>query len=65
MAKQKAMEIILTKDGQISVEAIEFQGQGCKEFTKAMEDALGVATGDTLKPEFRQREQQARATQGH
>jgi hypothetical protein len=38
--------------GGITVEAEGFQGKGCTDATKAIEDALGSRTARTLKPEF-------------
>jgi hypothetical protein len=38
--------------GGITVEAEGFQGKGCTDATKAIEEALGSRTARTLKPEF-------------
>ena len=38
--------------GGIIVEAEGFQGKGCTDATKAIEEALGSRTARTLKPEF-------------
>lgn len=38
--------------GEIIVEAEGFQGKGCVEATKAIEDALGTRTSRGLKSEF-------------
>lgn len=38
--------------GGITVEAEGFQGKGCTDATKAIEEALGSRIARTLKPEF-------------
>lgn len=38
--------------GEIAVEADGFQGKGCVDATKAIEEALGTRTARGLKPEF-------------
>ena len=38
--------------GGITIEAEGFQGKGCTDATKAIEEALGSRTARTLKPEF-------------
>ena len=38
--------------GEIIVEAVGFQGKGCVDATKAIEEALGTRTSRGLKPEF-------------
>ena len=42
--------------GEITVEADGFQGKGCVDATKAIEEALGARTARDFKPEF-QRQQ--------
>lgn len=41
--------------GEVVVDAEGFQGKGCADATKAIEDALGTRTKRCLKPEFQQR----------
>lgn len=38
--------------GEIVVEADGFQGKGCVDATKAIEEALGTRSARALKPEF-------------
>jgi hypothetical protein len=42
----------VSPSGGITVEAEGFQGKGCTDATKAIEEALGSRTARTLKPEF-------------
>ena len=42
--------------GEITVEADGFQGKGCVDATKAIEEALGTRTARDLKPEFQRRQ---------
>lgn len=46
--------IDITPEGETTVEAHGYQGAGCKDATRAIENALGTTTGDTKKPEFTQ-----------
>ena len=39
-------------DGNIVVDAVGFKGAECEKATKAIEDALGMKTGGTKKPEY-------------
>lgn len=57
----KEIFITFDEDGNPVVEAKGFAGQGCKAATKPFEDALGVATQTTPKPEMSQVVAQGRA----
>jgi Protein of unknown function (DUF2997) len=49
------MEIVFTYDpqtGQITTEAIGYQGTACLKATKPFEDALGIVQTRSLKPEI-------------
>lgn len=46
----------ISPSGGITVEAEGFQGKGCTDATKAIEEALGSRTARTLKPEFARHE---------
>lgn len=46
----------ISPTGEITVEAVGFQGKGCIDATKAIEEALGSRTSRGLKPEFQRQE---------
>ena len=48
----KIISIIVDKVGQVSMQAHGFDGQTCKDATKALEQGLGVVLSD--KPTFDQ-----------
>ena len=48
----RRIHVKVSPSGEISVEAEGFNGKGCIDATKAIEDALGTRTGRTLKPQF-------------
>jgi len=48
----KRIEIIVAKDGQTRVETKGFLGSDCQGASRFIEQALGKATGEQLKPEF-------------
>ena len=48
----KTIEVIVTEDAIITVEAIGFHGKGCEKATKALEEALGKVVKRDKKPEF-------------
>jgi hypothetical protein len=56
----KKIEIIVSPNGEISINAVGFKGADCEKATRAMEEALGTVAQRTHKPEF-----QARATTKH
>ena len=49
---EKIIEIIVTPDGQTTVQAKSFAGESCRDATKRLELALGQAAGEQLTPEF-------------
>ena len=49
---EKMTKITFHKDGTRTVEAIGYQGQSCKEATKYLEDALGIAGEAVRKAEW-------------
>ncbi|WP_079912061.1 DUF2997 domain-containing protein [Paenibacillus sp. 32352] len=51
----KSIEIIVKKDGTLSIEAIGFQGKSCEAATQALEKALGMTEQRKKKPEYYQR----------
>ena len=46
------VEIVVSRDGTITVEAIGVVGAGCMELTRAMEEALGSVESRSCKVEF-------------
>ena len=48
----RSIIVKVSPSGEISVEAVGFQGKGCEAATKAIEEALGKRSDRTLKPEF-------------
>ena len=56
------IEITVSPEGAVSIKTSGFAGSSCRDATKAIEKALGVAGRETLLPEFH-REQQAQRRQ--
>ena len=52
----------ISPTGEVTVEAEGFQGKGCVDATKSIEDALGPRTSRGLKSEF-QRQQVTQRSQ--
>ena len=50
----KAIEITVSPEGEVTVEAMGFKGKGCRAATEAIEKALGVTGKRQHKPEFTQ-----------
>jgi hypothetical protein len=48
----KSISIIVDKVGQVAIQTHGFDGQSCKDATKAMERALGIVLSD--RPTFDQ-----------
>ena len=48
----KTIEIIVTPEGSFQIEAVGFQGTGCQEATRFLEEALGNIQQREKKPEF-------------
>jgi len=48
----RSIVVRISPSGEISVEAMGFQGKGCDAATRAIEDALGERKSRSLKPEF-------------
>ena len=57
------IEVIVSPTGDIVIEAIGFKGADCEAATRFLEEALGVLTAKTRKPEYHQAT--TRATQQH
>ena len=54
MNEKPEIIIEIDEDGNITFEVNNVKGQGCKELTKALEDALGEVTDRNYKEEFEQ-----------
>ena len=50
----QTIEIIITPDGQSRIETQGFTGSDCRTASRFLEQALGNATSEQLKPEFHQ-----------
>lgn len=48
------VEVTISNEGEVEVEAHGVKGSGCAALTKAIENAIGQTTSDRKKPEFTQ-----------
>ena len=48
----RTIEIIVSPEGDISINAIGFQGPDCEKATRALEEALGAVANRVKKPEY-------------
>ena len=46
------IEITVSPEGAVSIKTSGFTGSSCRDATKAIEKAMGVASKETLLPEF-------------
>ncbi len=49
---KRTIEIIVSPTGDITINAIGFQGADCEKATQALEQALGVVGQKVKKPEY-------------
>ena len=49
---EKKIEITVSPEGSVSIKTSGFTGSSCKDATRDIERALGVAGRETLLPEF-------------
>lgn len=49
---EKEIVVVIDTDGNVSVDAIGFHGEGCAEATKAITDTLGETLSEKKKPEY-------------
>lgn len=54
MGKDKEIEIIIEKDGSVTIEGINFEGKGCHEAIDHYLKKLGVAKSQKRKADFYQ-----------
>ena len=48
----KTIEILISPDGQINIEAVGFQGADCEQATAFLEKSLGKLNKRTRKPDY-------------
>jgi hypothetical protein len=46
------IEVIVSPQGEVTVETTGFKGKSCQDATRQLEQALGVVAGEQKKPEF-------------
>ncbi len=51
---KRTLHITIETTGDISIEAVGFQGADCEKATAFLEQALGVTTTKERKPEYHQ-----------
>ena len=51
----RTIEVIVSPDGGIQIDAIGFKGADCEQATRFLEEALGTVQQKHRKPEFLQR----------
>ncbi len=49
---KRTIEIIVSPAGDITINAVGFQGADCEKATKALEEALGAVSNRAKKPEY-------------
>ena len=52
---KRTIEVIVSTTGEISIQAVNFQGADCEKATQYLEEALGTTTAKTKKWEFYQK----------
>ena len=52
----KTIEIIVTPEGETTVQTLGFTGSSCRDASRFIEQALGQRTGEQLTAEFHQAE---------
>jgi hypothetical protein len=48
----KKIEIVVNPEGAVSIKTVGFAGRSCKDATRDLERALGVAGREHLQPEY-------------
>ncbi len=56
---KRTIEIIISPQGQVQIDAVGFKGPDCELATRFLEEALGEVGKKTKKPEFHQSAQKA------
>lgn len=52
---KRSIEITVSPNGELSIDAVGFKGPDCEQATKFLEEALGVQAQKVKKPEYQQR----------
>lgn len=60
---QSIIEVIVSPDGQTRLETKGFAGRACREASRFLEQALGLATNEQLTAEFHVQRPQANQLQ--
>jgi hypothetical protein len=60
----KTIEVIVSKDGTLKIDAVGFQGADCEKATRFLEQALGKPTGKQKKPEYHRQVQKQQRVSG-
>jgi hypothetical protein len=48
----KIIQVIVTPAGETKIETIGFSGSSCQDASRALEEALGAKTGETLTGDY-------------
>lgn len=48
------IEVLISPTGEVVIEAVGFKGADCEQATRFLEEALGVLTNKSRKPEYHQ-----------
>lgn len=48
----KSIEVTVSPEGEVKIEAVGFRGGSCTLATKALEQAMGLSGKSTKKPEY-------------
>lgn len=54
------IEIIVSPEGELSIEGVGFKGADCEKATRFLEEALGVISNRRHKPEYHQQQRNVR-----
>jgi hypothetical protein len=50
----RTIKIIIGTAGEIKIDAVGFKGSDCEQATRCFEEALGIVSEKTKKPEYHQ-----------
>ena len=60
----KTIEVIISPDGSLKIDAVGFKGADCEKATAFLEKALGTVNGRQKKPEHYRHSQQRQQVGG-